>query len=189
VYKKCIQKGEEYDVIVNIQGDEPFIEPEHIDLVAQIVCEAEEDDVCMGTLCRPAIDRKDVEGVNNVKVVVDRNMNALYFSRAIIPHNKSGTYDPDTKYLRKLGIYSYRADFLPEYVRMPESMLQISEDLEQNKVIEAGYKIKLGWVEDAVHGVDTVGQLEALNLAIERGELMHRGKRIKKGGKSFKGQF
>ena len=58
------------------------------------------------------IDRKDVEGVNNVKVV-DRNMNALYFSRAIIPHNKTGTYDPKTKYLRKLGIYSYRADFLP----------------------------------------------------------------------------
>ena len=145
--------------------------------------------MCMGTLCRPAIDRKDVEGVNNVKVVVDRNMNALYFSRAIIPHNKTGTYDPKTKYLRKLGIYSYRADFLPEYVRMPESMLQISEDLEQNKVIEAGYKIKLGWVEDAVHGVDTVGQLEALNLAIENGQLKHRGKRIKKGGRAFKSQF
>ena len=72
---------------------------------------------------------------------------------------------------------------------MPESMLQISEDLEQNKVIEAGYKIKLGWVEDAVHGVDTVGQLEALNLAIENGQLKHRGKRIKKGGRAFKSQF
>jgi 3-deoxy-manno-octulosonate cytidylyltransferase (CMP-KDO synthetase) len=188
VYESCARKGEEYDVIVNIQGDEPFIEPEHIDLVAKIVCESEDADVCMGTLCRPAIDRKDVEGVNNVKVVVDKNMNALYFSRAIIPHNKLGQYDPETNYLRKLGIYSYRADFLPKYCHMPESHLQIAEDLEQNKVIEAGYKIKLAMVKDAVHGVDTVGQLEALNLAIERGELKHRGVKIKK-NKSFKTQF
>jgi hypothetical protein len=61
--------------------------------------------------------------------------------------------------------------------------------LEQNKVIEAGYKIKLGWVKDAVHGVDTVGQLESLNLAIERGDLKHRGKKIKKGSRSFTSQF
>ena len=147
--------------------------------------------MCMGTLCRTSIDRKDVEGVNNVKVVVDRNMNALYFSRAIIPHNKTGTYDPKTKVLKEVGdifISSLRI-FCPSTCLITESMLQISEDLEQNKVIEAGYKIKLGWVEDAVHGVDTVGQLEALNLAIENGQLKHEGRGLRKAEGRLRANF
>ena len=104
-----------------------------------------------------------------MKCVFDVNGNALYFSRAIIPHNKSGTYDPGTKYWRKLGIYSYRADFLPKYMNMPKSSLQKAEDLEQNKVIEAGYRIKIGIVSDAVHGVDTPEQLDDLNKRIGTG--------------------
>ena len=89
------------------------------------------------TLCRPATDRKDVEGVNNVKVVVDRNMNALYFSRAIIPHNKSGTYDPDTKYLRKLGIYSYSGGFssgiINAYLMLHTNRRNISEQTKSSR--------------------------------------------------------
>lgn len=77
---------------------------------------------------------QDVTGVNNVKTVLDVHGNALYFSRAMIPHNKKAKYDPNTHYWRKLGIYVYRADFLPLFVIMPESLLQKSEDLEQNKV-------------------------------------------------------
>jgi hypothetical protein len=77
-----------------------------------------------------------------------------------------GTYDPKTHYWRKLGIYSYTADFLPKFITMPASGLQKAEDLEQNKVIEAGFKIKVGKVEDAVHGVDTPEQLDELNALI-----------------------
>lgn len=159
-------KGERYDVVVNIQGDEPFIEGSHVDEVARVVLQS---DAVMGTLARPHIDEADVVGVNNVKVVLDVNGFALYFSRAVIPHNKKGTYDPNCKYWRKLGIYSYRADFLPTYITMPESLLQKAEDLEQNKVIEAGHRIKVGIVNEAVHGVDTPAQLDDLNDQVKKG--------------------
>ena len=110
----------------------------------------------------PDVDEADVVGVNNVKTVLDKDGYALYFSRAVIPHNKKGKYDPSCKYWRKLGIYSYRASFLPQYVVMPDSLLQAAEDLEQNKVIEAGFRIKVGIVPEAVHGVDTPEQLADL---------------------------
>jgi len=170
VLRTLQSKGEKYDIVVNIQGDEPFIEENHITTVIETV---ETGEAVMGTLARPANpnDEKDVTGVNNVKTVLDVHGNALYFSRAMIPHNKKGKYDPSTKYWRKLGIYVYRADFLPLFVVMPDSLLQKSEDLEQNKVIEAGFKIRVGIVEEAVHGVDTPEQLEDLNKQIREGKI------------------
>eukprot|EP00873_Tetraselmis_striata_P036446 jgi/Tetstr1/456710/TSEL_043410.t1 len=163
-------QGEKYDIVVNIQGDEPFIEEIHISTVIETVTSG---DAVMGTLARPANenDEADVTGVNNVKTVLDVHGNALYFSRAMIPHNKKAKYDPNTHYWRKLGIYVYRADFLPLFVIMPESLLQKSEDLEQNKVIEAGFKIRVGIVEEAVHGVDTPEQLEDLNKQLKEGKI------------------
>ncbi|UPR04677.1 3-deoxy-manno-octulosonate cytidylyltransferase [Chloropicon primus] len=158
-----------YDIVVNVQGDEPFIESEHVEKVVDCIrsgIEAGDASVVMGTLARPANlnDSEDVTNVNNVKVVLDKTNNALYFSRAMIPYNKRGKYDPKCLYWRKLGIYAYRASFLNTYVNeMPQSLLQKQEDLEQNKVIEAGYKIKVGLVEKAVHGVDTPEQLRHLN--------------------------
>ncbi|QDZ25481.1 3-deoxy-manno-octulosonate cytidylyltransferase [Chloropicon primus] len=189
-----------YDIVVNVQGDEPFIESEHVEKVVDCIrsgIEAGDASVVMGTLARPANlnDSEDVTNVNNVKVVLDKTNNALYFSRAMIPYNKRGKYDPKVSfclfvdfshwhvarlclfltlgllsptlkclYWRKLGIYAYRASFLNTYVNeMPQSLLQKQEDLEQNKVIEAGYKIKVGLVEKAVHGVDTPEQLRHLN--------------------------
>mmetsp|Transcript_28317 Transcript_28317/g.45356 ORF Transcript_28317/g.45356 Transcript_28317/m.45356 type:complete len:146 (+) Transcript_28317:1030-1467(+) len=136
--------------------------------VADIVATS---DAVMGTLARPATGEADVMSVNNVKCVLDVHGYALYFSRALIPHNKKGVYDPNTKYMRKLGIYSYRSDFLPKFISMPESNLQTSEDLEQNKVIEAGYRIKVGIVHEAVHGVDTPEQLDDLNRMLAAGEI------------------
>jgi len=163
-------QGEKYDIVVNIQGDEPFIEENHISTVIDTVTSG---DAVMGTLARPANsnDEADVTGVNNVKTVLDVHGNALYFSRAMIPHNKKAKYDPSTHYWRKLGIYVYRADFLPLFVIMPESLLQKSEDLEQNKVIEAGFKIRVGIVEEAVHGVDTPEQLADLNKQLKEGTI------------------
>eukprot|EP00854_Cymbomonas_tetramitiformis_P013984 gene13984-16529_t len=168
VMNKLKEEGSSYDIVVNIQGDEPFIEASHIDSVVDVVATS---DAVMGSLCRPHIDEADVMSVNNVKVVLDVNQFALYFSRALIPYNKKGAYDPDTKYWRKLGIYSYRADFLPKFIEMPASLLQKSEDLEQNKVIEAGYRIRMGIVNEAVHGVDTPEQLVHLNELIKSGEI------------------
>jgi len=159
-------KGEHYDIVVNIQGDEPFIEEHHINVAAEVVM----GEAVMGTLARPHKDEADVTGVNNVKVVLDVHNHALYFSRAMIPYNKKGTYDPDYPYWRKLGIYSYKSSFLPKFIEMPASKLQKAEDLEQNKVIEAGYKIKVGIVEEAVHGVDTEEQLIHLNNLIDSGK-------------------
>eukprot|EP00898_Chlorokybus_atmophyticus_P002919 jgi/Chlat1/3628/Chrsp237S03622 len=136
-------RGETYDII----GDEPFIEPEHVDAVVAVV-------------------RDDPNAVMGFTSDTHTHSTALYFSRSVIPASKSlgGRFDPrlSGKYLRKLGIYCYRRGFLPEFVNMPNSMLQEAEDLEQNKVIEAGYRIKVGIVKDAIHGVDTPEQLEDL---------------------------
>mmetsp|Transcript_35408 Transcript_35408/g.67746 ORF Transcript_35408/g.67746 Transcript_35408/m.67746 type:complete len:293 (-) Transcript_35408:492-1370(-) len=170
VLNKLKAQGKHFDIVVNIQGDEPFIEAHHIDVVAQVVTNS---DAVMGTLARAHVDAADVESVNNVKVVLDVHGNALYFSRAIIPHNKKGKYDPSTPYWRKLGIYSYTSEFLPKFINMPVSKLQKAEDLEQNKVIEAGHKIKVGIVEDAVHGVDTEAQLVELNELIKAKKFPH----------------
>ena len=162
-----------FDIVVNVQGDEPFIESEHIEKAVECIkigIETNDPTIVMGTLARPANanDSEDVTNVNNVKVVLDVDYNALYFSRAMIPFNKKSKYDPKCLYWRKLGIYAYRASFLNTYVNeMPASLLQKQEDLEQNKVIEAGYKIKVGIVEKAVHGVDTPAQLAHLNKMLK----------------------
>ncbi|GBG79467.1 hypothetical protein CBR_g29613 [Chara braunii] len=134
--QQLASQGESFDIVVNIQGDEPFIESSHIDSV--------------------------VATVANHSADMGYNQYALYFSRAMIPHNKAGKYDPRTQYWRKLGIYAYRADFLKTYLMLPPSSLQVAEDLEQNKVIQAGLKIKVGIVQTGVHGVDTPRQLQEL---------------------------
>ena len=162
-----------FDIVVNVQGDEPFIESEHIEKAVECIkigIETNDPTIVMGTLARPANanDSEDVTNVNNVKVVLDVDYNALYFSRAMIPFNKKSKYDPKCLYWRKLRIYAYRVSFLNTYVNeMPASLLQKQEDLEQNKVIEAGYKIKVGIVEKAVHGVDTPAQLAHLNKMLK----------------------
>jgi 3-deoxy-manno-octulosonate cytidylyltransferase (CMP-KDO synthetase) len=128
----------ECDIILNIQGDEPLIKK---DMICDLIDVFNEDDVIMATLKKRITNKDDIENLNIVKVISDQYDNALYFSRLPIPYNRD-RYE-GIKYYKHIGIYGYTKKFLKEYVQMPRTMLEISENLEQLRVLENGYKIKV----------------------------------------------
>lgn len=147
------------DIVVNVQGDEPLIKPEMINELTDIF---EDDEVVMATLCKEITNAVDINNPNIVKVVRDKNENALYFSRHPIPYNRDG--EKNVKYYKHIGIYGYRKDFLKEYVSMPKTPLEMVENLEQLRILENGYKIK---VKETVF--DSIGVDEPADiLKIER---------------------
>ncbi|CEG43974.1 3-deoxy-d-manno-octulosonate cytidylyltransferase [Plasmopara halstedii] len=153
---------EEYDVVVNIQGDEPGVDPRHIDSCIDALRGAAPDSV-MSTLATPIVSEQEARSRDVVKCVADCNSNALYFSRAMIPHSKSGKFCHDvTSYLRHVGMYAFRKDFLLDFPKLPVSNLEASEDLEQLRVLSAGYRIKIVQVKSTLPGVDTRADLEYL---------------------------
>jgi 3-deoxy-manno-octulosonate cytidylyltransferase (CMP-KDO synthetase) len=148
-----------YDVVVNIQGDEPLVEPEIIDGIVKALQEA--PDAVFSTAVT-SLKPDDAFDTNRVKCVVDNRGYAIYFSRGLIPHNKSGKANPKFPYLLHLGIQSYDTKFLKIYPELPPTPLQLEEDLEQLKVLENGYKMKVIKVEHDAHGVDTPEDIEKI---------------------------
>ncbi len=146
------------DVVVNIQGDELFIEGEMINEVVRLV--AEDDTAEMGTLAFPIEEEEDYFNPNVVKVVVDKMGFALYFSRALIPHTKDGRPKDSFRYLRHVGIYSFRRDSLLQFAAMELSELEKVEELEQLRALEAGFKIKVAISDHMPLNVDTPEDLE-----------------------------
>jgi 3-deoxy-manno-octulosonate cytidylyltransferase (CMP-KDO synthetase) len=140
------------DIVVNVQGDEPEIPPEVVDSVASALID---DPSCpMATAAAP-LEEKRITDPSCVKVVRDRNGYALYFSRAPIPFKR----DADSEYgqgpFLHLGIYSYTREFLFNYTSLKPSSLELTEKLEQLRVIENGYRIKVLAIERSVPGIDT----------------------------------
>lgn len=149
---EALQKlKKDYDIVVNIQGDEPLIEPDIIDGIVRALQGA--PDAVFSTAVT-SLKPEDGLDPNRVKCVVDTNGYAIYFSRGLIPFNKSGQVNPNFPYLLHLGIQSYDAKFLGIYPRLPSTPLQLEEDLEQLKVLENGYKMKVIRVNHDAHGVD-----------------------------------
>ncbi|RAL38145.1 unnamed protein product [Cuscuta campestris] len=150
---EALQKLEKkYDVVVNIQGDEPLIEPEIIDGIV-LALQAAPDAVFSTAVT--SLKPEDAFDPNRVKCVVDNRGYAIYFSRGLIPFNKSGKVNPRFPYLLHLGIQSYDAKFLKIYPELQPTPMQLEEDLEQLKVLENGYKMKVIKVDHEAHGVDT----------------------------------
>jgi 3-deoxy-manno-octulosonate cytidylyltransferase (CMP-KDO synthetase) len=127
------------DIIVNVQGDEPFIAPELILQVAQSLIASP---VRMATLCWPLDSDKQLDNANIVKVVRDCHHNALYFSRSNIPANRENPRNINNVF-RHIGLYAYRAAFLLEFVQWPVCAIEASEALEQLRVLWSGHKIKV----------------------------------------------
>lgn len=153
---------EKYDIVVNIQGDEPLIEPEIIDEVVQALKDTPDAVYSTPvTLCK----KDEVKLLGRVKCITDKDGYAIYFSRGMIPHNKKGEVDPNHPYLLHLGLQCYDSAFLKVYGDLPATPLQLQEDLEQLKCLENGYKIKTITVDHASHGVDEpkdVASIEAI---------------------------
>jgi 3-deoxy-manno-octulosonate cytidylyltransferase (CMP-KDO synthetase) len=139
-------------VIVNIQGDEPMLDPAAIDAV--VLGLLEHDDIPMGTLKKRIEDRAEITDPNVVKVVTDHLGNALYFSRSPIPHARESS-DAPPAYFKHIGLYIYRRDFLLAYSDLPIGPLEQAERLEQLRALENGFKIRVIETEYESLGVDT----------------------------------
>ena len=145
----------EGDVFINVQGDEPIISPQMIDQLAVIF---EDADVYYASLMNEITDDKEIKSPNVVKVVTDKNGYAMYFSRSVIPSNiKDGKI---AKTYRHVGIYAYKKDFLKEIRNTQQSELELGEGIEPLRMLELGYKIKMGKTTFSSIGVDTPEDLE-----------------------------
>jgi len=150
----------EADIVINIQADEPEIEPKNIDYLAQLLLD--NADYPMATLAAEFQSAEQVADPNIVKVVLARNGGAIYFSRSPIPYDRGhGGVGPKELYLRHLGIYAYRRDFLLKIPTMAQTPLEKTEKLEQLRVLENGYGIVVGKVEHTCDGIDTPEQYRA----------------------------
>ena len=137
-------------IVVNIQGDEPMLDPAAID--AALIGMLEDDDAQMGTLKKRIEDPAEITDPNVVKVVTDQRGNALYFSRSAIPYIRDRAPAP---YFKHIGLYVYRRDFLLGYSDLPVGPLEEAERLEQLRALENGFKIRVMETEYESLGVDT----------------------------------
>ena len=152
------EKFPDADVIVNVQGDEPLIEPALIDeLVAEF---ANDDALQMATVATELTEADEMQNSNNVKVVLDKNSNALYFSRSLIPYPRNAG---KSQVFKHIGIYAYRRNFLLAYAKMEPTPLEQSESLEQLRALENGYKIRVIKSDCRFVGVDTEEDLKLVN--------------------------
>lgn len=149
------------EVYVNVQGDEPLTRPEHIAGLLKIM---EDPAVQVGTLKTPAA-AEDINNPAAVKVVTDLAGNALYFSRATIPHDRDGA---GPRYFKHLGFYAYRKAALDRFISLPESSLERSERLEQLRFLENGIPIKVGETPYDSIGVDTEEDLRRAEAILLR---------------------
>ena len=147
-------------VIVNVQGDEPLMPPVAINQVAELATSSK--DIGVATLCEPLNDWEDVKNPNYVKVVFDSDQKALYFSRAPIPWDREKFSSSErlsgipTGYWRHLGIYAYQKWALQQFVELEPSVLEISESLEQLRLLQNGIKIRIAQTQAEIPGgVDT----------------------------------
>ncbi len=158
-----ILKLNEDDIILNIQGDEPLIQEI---MVQELISTISDQDVYMGTLKERITNVDDIENPNIVKVITDVNNNAIYFSRYPVPYDRSGL--KDLVYYRHVGVYAYRVFFLKRFTQLPKSYLEITESLEQLRVLENGYKIRVLETQCSSIGVDTVEQIKLVEEIMRR---------------------
>lgn len=152
-----VASSQDAEIIVNVQGDEPLIDPAAID--AAILGILDEPDIPMGTLKKRIELAGEVTNPNVVKVVTDRFNNAIYFSRSPIPHVRDKSAD-EAVHFKHIGLYVYRRDFLMSYSDLPVGPLEQAERLEQLRAIENGYRIRAVETEYESLGVDTPEDLE-----------------------------
>jgi 3-deoxy-manno-octulosonate cytidylyltransferase (CMP-KDO synthetase) len=151
-------------IVVNIQGDEPFIESQVID--ALVVALRKDATASVATVIKEIKDDADIKNPNVVKAVIDLNHNALYFSRSTIPYDRNQTRAG--KYFKHLGLYAYRKEFLMSYKDWPKSMLETTEQLEQLRILEAGYKIKTIETSHESLAVDTPEDLAKIEKLVRK---------------------
>lgn len=153
------ESGNSIDVILNIQGDEPFIQPAQIRLLMSCF---RDDSVQIATLVRKVGEEEDISNPNQVKAILDKDANAIYFSRSPIPYFRGADIREWTRnhvYYKHLGLYAYTADALNTITTLGQSPLEIAESLEQNRWIENGLKIRTAITDHESLSIDTPDDL------------------------------
>jgi 3-deoxy-manno-octulosonate cytidylyltransferase (CMP-KDO synthetase) len=158
-----VASAENAEIIVNIQGDEPLIDPAAID--AAILPVAHEPDIVMATLKKRIEDPDEITNPNVVKVVTDHAGDAIYFSRCAIPFDRDAA--AGVPYFKHIGLYIYQTDFLLKYSALPVGPLERAERLEQLRAMENGYRIRVVETEYDSLGVDTPADLERVSRLFE----------------------
>ncbi len=152
-------KNIDCDIVVNIQGDEPYINPAEIDKsIKPLIFDKK---LNVSTLCYEIKNKHEIEDPDVVKVILDKDNYAIYFSRLPIPYNRNKR--EKAKYYKHIGLYVYRKEFLVQYIKMKQSMLEKSEKLEQLRIIENGEKIKVIMTKHDSISIDTVNDLKKIN--------------------------
>ena len=159
--EEAIEKiGGEWDVVVNVQGDEPFVAKSQLDTI----CHCFDDPTTqIATLGKPFESMEAVQNPNSPKIVVDNMGFAMYFSRSVIPYvrgKEKSSWLTHYPFLKHLGIYAYRKDVLRQITQLPQSSLEIAESLEQLRWLQNGFKIKVGATDVETVGIDTPQDLE-----------------------------
>ena len=140
--------GNGFDAVINIQGDEPYINPQEINQIAELISEK---DTQLASLCKPVYDEEELMSPNAVKVVFDKNGKALYFSRFAIPYLRNQI---ERTFYKHIGIYAYKCDVLKKVAALPQSGLELAESLEQLRWLENGYTVRMGVTEFESFSVD-----------------------------------
>ena len=146
------------DIVVNVQGDEPFINKEPLEKVIEVFQNDADRKVDLASLMREITNEEDINNPNNVKVVVDQNGFALYFSRSVIPYPREKNVG--VKYFQHIGIYAFRKQALLDFYSLPMKSLEASEKLEQLRYLEFGKRIKMVETTHVGIGIDTIEDLE-----------------------------
>ncbi|TAL49263.1 3-deoxy-manno-octulosonate cytidylyltransferase [Patescibacteria group bacterium] len=150
------------EIVVNLQGDEPLVPPQAIN---QLVREMKKDKkAVMGTVAIPCNDKEKLKDPDVVKTIIDKNGNAIYFSRSIIPYPRH----PYGEYYSKLGLYAFRYRFLQTYVRLVQRPLERAESLEQLRALEHGYKVKAVAGNYIREEVNNLRQLKRVRIIIDK---------------------
>jgi 3-deoxy-manno-octulosonate cytidylyltransferase (CMP-KDO synthetase) len=152
------------DIVINVQGDEPFFDA---DLIDTLITTLQDENEVMASVCAPLHTAEELNNPNLVKVVTDVKGHAIYFSRFAIPFSRDREVEDVSVYKKHMGVYAYKAGFLGKFVKLPVSFLEASEKLEQLRAIENAYKIKMIEVKDFEKGIDTPADLELARKKIE----------------------
>lgn len=162
-YEALTKTPGEFDVVINIQGDEPFIQASQLQSVMDCFQDEETQIATLVKPFTPADGYDALENVNSPKVVINKKSQALYFSRSIIPYTRNKEHKEwlaGHTYYKHIGLYAYRTEVLREITSLPQSSLELAESLEQLRWLENGYVIKVGLTQVETIGIDTPQDLE-----------------------------
>jgi len=154
------------DIVLNIQGDEPLVQPQMAEALAKALLDDKKS--VMSTVVKVMTDDSELNNPNVVKVVIDHQGNALYFSRSPIPFNREQKPFAGLRYYKHFGLYGYRRDFLMKFKDLPASGLEQTEKLEQLRVLEAGYRIKTVTTTFDTVAVDTMEDLQRVREILKK---------------------